>query len=100
DASPTKAWLVANRADPKWKRFYDLAFARRPAEELYDLSKDRDQVHNVAADAAYAKHKAALAGQLLDVLKKAGDPRVSGDGETFEKSPFTDPVTPKKKKGR
>jgi arylsulfatase A-like enzyme len=95
DASPTKAWLVANRKDPKWQRCYDLAFARRPAEELYDLRKDRDQVNNVAGEAGYAKEKARLARQLLDVLKKAGDPRVKGDGRTFEKSPFTDPVTPK-----
>lgn len=95
DASPTKAWLVAHRKDPKWKRFYDLAFARRPAEELYDLRKDRDQIHNVAGDAGYAKEKAALARQLLEVLKKAGDPRVTGDGQTFEKPPFTGPVPPR-----
>ena len=31
DASPTKAWLVAHRNDPKWKGHYDLAFGKRPA---------------------------------------------------------------------
>ncbi|HVL12155.1 MAG TPA: sulfatase, partial [Gemmata sp.] len=44
DAGPTKAWLVANRNDPKWKWYYDYAFAKRPAEELYDLATDPDQV--------------------------------------------------------
>jgi uncharacterized sulfatase len=97
DAGPTKAWLVLHRNDAKWKPFYDLAFARRPAEELYDLRKDRDQVKNVADVAEYAEDKKRLAKQLMDVLKKVGDPRVTGDGKTFEKAPFTDPVTPVKK---
>ena len=98
DASPTKAWLVANRNESKWKKHYDWAFGRRPAEELYDLRKDRDQVNNVAGEAAYAEEKKKLAKQLMDVLKKAGDPRVTGDGKTFEKSPFTDPNVVKDKK--
>jgi uncharacterized sulfatase len=28
------------------------------------------------------------------VLTDAGDPRVTGDGQTFERPPFTDPVKP------
>ena len=58
DASPTKAWLVAHRNDAEWKRLYDVAFAQRPAEELYDLRNDPHQVKNVAADAKYAATKA------------------------------------------
>jgi len=50
DASPTKAWLVLHRNDPQWKRYYDIAFAKRPGEELYDLRKDPYQTNNVAAD--------------------------------------------------
>jgi len=98
DASPTKAWLVLNRKDKKWKPFYDLAFAPRPAEELYDMSKDRDQVKNVAGEKGYAEAKKKMAEQLMDVLKKAGDPRVTDDDKKFEKSPFTDPNPAKKKK--
>jgi arylsulfatase A-like enzyme len=95
DASPTKAWLVAHRNDPKWKEHYALAFAPRPAEELYDLRKDRDQIKNLADDPAYAAAKARMAKQLTDELKKAGDPRVTGDGKKFEKPPFAGPL-PKK----
>src|SRR5262249_24901629 len=54
DASPTKAWLVANRNDPKWKWHYDYAFGKRPGEELYDLRRDPDQIRNVAHEADYA----------------------------------------------
>ena len=60
DASPTKAWLIAHRHDAAWKQSYDWAFAKRPGEELYDLAKDRDQVHNVADDPAYAAKKSEL----------------------------------------
>lgn len=92
DASPTKAWLVAHRHEAQWKRFYDIAFAKRPGEELYDLRQDPQQVKNVAADPAYAKARARLAAQLLKILTAAGDPRVTGDGLTFEHPPYTDPA--------
>jgi N-sulfoglucosamine sulfohydrolase len=90
DASPTKAWLIAHRNEAQWKQAYDWAFAKRPGEELYDLAKDPDQVRNVADDVAYAEKKAELSGKLMKVLTDAADPRVTGDGLTFEKSPFTD----------
>ncbi len=91
DASPTKAWLVLHRNDAQWKRFYDLAFAKRPGEELYDLRQDPYQMRNVAADPRYTQDKTRLAAQLLKILTEAGDPRVTGDGATFERPPFTDP---------
>ncbi|HRP06126.1 MAG TPA: DUF4976 domain-containing protein, partial [Opitutaceae bacterium] len=59
--------------------------------ELYDLRKDPDQVKNVAGDPHYAEMKEELAAQLIGRLKDAGDPRVVGDGKTFDRSPFTDP---------
>ena len=90
DASPTKAWLIQHGNDPKWKWHYDFAFGKRPAEELYDLAKDPDQIHNLAADPAYAAQKQKLADELLTRLKAANDPRVSGGGKTFDQPPFTD----------
>lgn len=92
DASPTKAWLVAHRNEPQWKRYYDYAVAKRPGEELYDLRKDPHQTKNVAADPAYTKERARLAAQLMKILTNAGDPRVMGDGQMFERPPYTDPA--------
>jgi arylsulfatase A-like enzyme len=101
DASPTKAWLIEHRDDPKWKWHYDYAFAKRPAEELYDLKKDVDEIHNVAADPAYAKQKQELSGRLMKLLTDAGDPRVTGDGKTFDRPPFSDvPQDAPAKKGK
>lgn len=92
DASPTKAWLVAHRNEPQWKRFYDIAFAKRPGEELYDLRNDPHQTKNVASAPGYAATRKQLAAQLMQILTKAGDPRVTGDGLTFERPPYTDPA--------
>jgi arylsulfatase A-like enzyme len=90
DSSPTKAYYVAHRHDSDMKNLYAMAFALRPGDELYDLRKDPDQMHNLANDPAYAKQHEELAAQLMKVLKDHKDPRVMGDGSTFDKPPFTD----------
>jgi uncharacterized sulfatase len=99
DASPTKAWLVAHQNDPAWKWHYEFAFGKRPAEELYDLKKDPDQVRNVAGDPAYASAKQELSARLQKLLVEAGDPRVTGDGKTFDRPPFSD-LPPAAEKGK
>lgn len=90
DASPTKAWLVRQYAEPAWQWHYDYAFAKRPAHELYDLKSDPDQTRNLAGNPAYAGKVRELSGRLMKILAEAQDPRVLGDGQTFEHPPFTD----------
>ena len=91
DAGPTKAWLVAHRDDPLARPFHERAFAKRPAEELYDLRADPEQLVNVAGDERHAATRAALAAELHDTLRDAGDPRLEPDCP-FERAPFTDPA--------
>jgi arylsulfatase A-like enzyme len=91
DASPTKAWVIHHFDDPQYKWVYDLAFGKRPSEELYDLSKDPYQIKNVAADPAYAEPLRKLGAQLLGTLKEVGDPRVGPEPVKFELPPFTQP---------
>ena len=100
DASPTKAWIVQHRNDPGMNKYFDFAFGRRPAEELYDLRKDSHQMQNVAAHPDYevARHK--LSGRLMLVLATSGDPRVIGDGSTFDKPPFSSVPKPRRNKKR
>jgi len=88
DGGPTKTYILEHRDDPKVRPFYDLAFAKRPAEELYDLAKDPDQLHNVAGEAAYADARADLARRLMDELKATGDPRALGKGDVFATYPY------------
>ena len=93
DAGPTKAWLVGQRNNPQWKPHYEMTYAKRPREELYDLKSDPHQVKNVAADPSYAKAKAELEQRLMDELKRTGDPRLVDDGKFFETPPMAGPVS-------
>ena len=96
DASPTKAWLIMHRDDPGMDKYFDFAFGRRPGEELYDLKKDPHQMTNVAGEAAYAEAKQQLSSRLMKTLKDTGDPRVTGDGSTFDKPPFSSRPAPRR----
>ena len=70
------------------KRYYDLAFGTRPAEELYDLKKDPAQVNNVAGNKEYRSIKKDLAIRLFENLDATGDPRVQGRGKFFDLQPY------------
>jgi len=92
DGSPTQQFVVEHRDDPKYERFYRLAFGKRPAEELYDLERDPHQLTNVAGLPEYAEAKSELAERLLAELKATGDPRVLGDGDAFDHYPYRRPM--------
>lgn len=99
DASPTKVFLMTNRESQS--KYFDIAFSVRPEFELYDLKSDPDQINNVAADPDYAKVLRRLTNHMMSELRETGDPRVVGDGSTFDRKPFVDPAfvpPPKKKK--
>lgn len=88
DNGPTKSYMVDNKdRDAHHRRLYDLAFGKRPAEELYDLTKDPDQLTNVADDPQYKAVKERLAKQLTGILRSTQDPRVVG-GLDFDAFPY------------
>lgn len=88
DAAPTKSYMLKYRDDPKVKKLFELGFGKRPAEELYDLQKDPDQLNNVADQAEYARVKSELAAALMAELKATKDLRVLGKGDAFDKYPY------------
>lgn len=88
DGGPTKDFVVEHRDDPQYARFYELAFAKRLAEELYDLASDPHQLTNVATRPQYAEAKKALEDQLMAELKATLDPRVLDDGDQFDGFPY------------
>ena len=92
DAGPAKAWLVGQRGNRQWQPLFELAYGKRPREELYDLKADPHQVKNVAADPKYAATRAELEERLLAQLKQTGDPRLIDDGKFFETPPMAGPV--------
>lgn len=101
DSSPTKAWLIQLRHDPFGRQFYDLAFAKRPREQLFVIADDPDQLRNVAADPKYEAARAELNRQLMIELTRTNDPRVTGDKQFFEKPPMAGPLEqPRGKKAK
>ena len=50
------------------------AYLHRPHEELYDVTKDPDEVHNVATDPKYADVLTDLRGRLKAWQVKTKDP--------------------------
>ncbi len=91
DGGPTKNWYMDNYQNQQYEYFMDLAFAKRPYEELYDLEKDPWELNNVALEPVYRKIKEKLAAQLEQVLISTGDPRMLGDGSMYDKEPYAAP---------
>ena len=89
DASPTLDFMKRNRE--RIGRLFDLSFARRPAEELYDVAADPEQLHNAAAEKRYAATRLELSRRLDAHLRQTRDPRALGDGEQFDRYPFWGP---------
>ena len=87
DGGPTKTEVLKARLVPEWKRFWELSFGKRPADELYDLRRDPDCVANLAGQPEHAARQAALHDQLFAELKQQEDPRVLGQGAAFDAYP-------------
>ena len=88
DTSPTKDLLMANSTDEKYKPFYERAFAKRPAEELYDLRSDPFQLNNVASLPQYARIKEELSKLLQEYTAMTGDPRALGKDAPWDYYPY------------
>lgn len=77
DGSRTKAFMMAHAADPKVKPLFEISFGKRPAEELYDLKNDPDQIVNLAAEPRFAQAKAELGAKVDDWMRETNDPRAA-----------------------
>jgi N-sulfoglucosamine sulfohydrolase len=74
-ASPT--WQgVLRRHDRTIGRRTLAQFLERPREELYDLTKDPNELKNVAGEASYAAVLAELRKRVRDMQERTGDPWV------------------------
>ena len=92
DPGPTKAFLITRKDDPAVKPLFDRAVGRRPSRELYAVGRDPYQLENLAQRPEMAGTVARLDRQLMDALRRTGDPRASGRGALFDKYPtYNDP---------
>ena len=85
DGSPSKSFLLDEQK--KYNEAYNLAYSKRPAEQLYDIKNDPGCIYNIADDVSYASIKNKLSTKLTEQLKIQGDPRVLGSGAVFDSYP-------------
>ena len=88
DSSPTKTFMMEHRNEHGVARLAALAFGMRPAEELYDLKSDPDQMDNVAGTVAFQDVQERLRKQLFDHLRRTLDPRVVGGNVDWDYYPY------------
>jgi N-sulfoglucosamine sulfohydrolase len=95
--SPSKVEILQHRNEPAMAPFYQMAFGKRPAEELYDLAKDPHELHNVAGQPEYAAAQEKLRGELHRWMSETGDPRAKGETDQWDaKCPYGGGPKPKK----
>ena len=88
DRSPTKTFMMENRDAPNVSRLFQLAFAKRPAEELYDLQTDPAQLNNVADLTQHGEVKNKLRAELERWMKETSDPRAFGKGSEWDRQTY------------
>ncbi|MDW8129406.1 MAG: sulfatase [Bryobacterales bacterium] len=88
DEGPTKRYILDRRHEPKFARYFELCFAKRPAEELYDLRKDPHQIVNVAGRSEYADAQRRLRARLEEWMRQTADPRASEDDDRWDRYPY------------
>jgi hypothetical protein len=66
----------------------ELSFGKRPAEELYDLKTDPEQLVNVAGSAKYRESQTKMREQLFSHLAATKDPRVVGGKVHWDYYPY------------
>lgn len=89
DNTPVKKLILDSRDQPPMKRFFENAFTKRPAEELYDLVKDPYQLVNLADQPGHQALKRNLAKQLRNWRINTDDPRKPLDSRAnFDRLPY------------
>jgi arylsulfatase A-like enzyme len=95
DGSPTKDVVLRGQTEPALQYYFELACAKRPAEELYDLEKDPAEIHNVADGPGYADTKGRLRERLDTWMKATEDPRATSDDDRWDHYPYFGRGVPK-----
>ena len=70
---------------------YEIGFAKRPGEELYDLANDPRQLRNVAGEKAYESARRELAGELQRWMQQTEDPRTDPENDPWSEYIYVGP---------
>ncbi len=92
DGSPTKTELLNLFRSGSQQTYWQLAFGKRPEEELYDITNDRECMKNLADSEEHKERKVAMERQMIMELRAQLDPRVRGEGKIFDSYPVASPT--------
>jgi len=88
DGGPSKSLLLDRQTDPSIAPYFQLATAKRPAEELYDLKRDPHQMENVAGQPAHRAAQQRLRAELDRWMRETADPRATVDDDRWDRFPY------------
>jgi len=77
-------YIFTHRNDSLIKIYFDLAVAKRPMEELYDITRDPGCLNNLADLSDYQEILIELRNHLHNHLVITRDPRVIGFGDIWD----------------
>jgi uncharacterized sulfatase len=85
DAAPSKSFLIENWQDETVRPYFDLAHAKRPEFELFDIQNDPYCLDNLSGNPEFTAIENEMKTALTAELTKSEDPRVVGpDKEVFD----------------
>lgn len=84
DVAGSPSWKAIS-ADPAIRlgKRSQAAYLKRPAEELYDLTHDPEELVNLAADPDHAAVRDTLRARLLEMRKATRDPWLAGQIDPY-----------------
>ena len=85
DRSRAKDAILENQNLPEMGKFFEWNFAKRPEEELFDLSNDPHQLVNVAGHAEYSEQQKQLRARVEQWMRETADPRVDPNYDEWDK---------------
>lgn len=89
DNSPTKSLIIEQHDQGLNDYYFNLAFAKRPEEELYNIIEDPLCLNNLAGEPEHQERKEALWNELKAKLEQTVDPRMFGKGDVFDTYEYT-----------
>ncbi|MCB0630849.1 MAG: sulfatase [Saprospiraceae bacterium] len=78
DACPAKSYLVEHSDNDSIRYYFDLAYAKRPEFEFFDIQNDPACLNNLSGNPEYRETERRLKEALVAKLKATGDPRAVG----------------------
>lgn len=85
DGSPAKTYILDTRRKKGIMQYWQLNFGKRDSEELYNIINDPFCLHNLADNQFFSEIKANMETEMCKKLTAQGDPRMSGNGDIFDK---------------